>query len=175
MRVSHLSKKALLKTNINPHASLTTLWCGIGRVQWDEVGREVGKMRRKRALNRRPQRATGLFWVVEETRWEWARVARGRQEAQKTDSAWGHLVDPISGIQGLLSFTSVYLYDSPLSLSAKYAVSLLHLASQIGPKPRDFPKLCLIYPPWQAARRVLPGWHVAGQVYPLWCMLFFDT
>lgn len=107
-------------------------------MHWDEVGREVGKMRRKRALNQRPQRALGLFWVAEETRWEWGRAARGRQEAEKTDSAWGHLVDPISGIQGLLSLSHLYISMTHCSL---YQQNMQFHSSTLPPKLVPSPEI----------------------------------
>lgn len=99
----------------------------------------------RRVLNRRLQRAADLLWVVEETRWEQVRVASSRQGAQKTDSAWGHLTDPISGIHGLLP--SLF-HNNPKHLY----ISMTHCSLFSISKTCSFtPPPCL--PNWSQAQR----------------------
>lgn len=82
------------------------------------------------------------------------RVARGSQGAEKTDSALGHLIDPISGIKGLLPSlsqqpqASEYLYDSPLTLLYQQNMQFHSstLPSNLVPSP-EISQNCVSYIP----------------------------
>lgn len=132
---------------------------GIGKVQWDEVGGKVGKMIKKRALNRRPQGVTDLLWV--------RACEGGKRQAGSTENRFyqrppcrSHFrnprVSPFSLSQQPQA--SVYLYDSPLSLL--YQPTMQFHSSTLPPKLVPSPEIsqnCVSFIPWQAALRCSPG------------------